>query len=139
MISSEILKRKTNVTDICWFFSPIWIPHGRLAPGKTQNKVKLPKYFRKKSDKIFKSNMLITELDLRTIRDGVILSVLKVLRIQKPQTYLVKYRFYANTLWSLISKENASFPNISPSKSNARGKKDQGYVSQSQIYLNQEN
>ena len=30
----------------------------------------------------------------------------------KPPTFLVKYWFYANTLWSLISNENASFLNI---------------------------
>ena len=46
--SSQILKRKTNVADICWFFSPIWIPRGRLAPGKTQNKVILFKNILKK-------------------------------------------------------------------------------------------
>ena len=44
---------------------------------------------------------------------------------------MVKYRFYANTLWSLISKENASFPNISPSTKQCKRQK----VSVSQIHI----
>ena len=47
---------KTKVAHICWFFSRIWIPHGRLASGKTQNKVRLPKYFQKEIQRNLKIN-----------------------------------------------------------------------------------
>ena len=78
LIFSFIQQRKTKVAHICWFFSRICIPHGRLAQGKTQNKV-MPrtKYFKREIRQILWRKSLTNYISAKG--GDVILSPLKVL------------------------------------------------------------
>ena len=163
---------------ICWFFSRIWIPHGRLALGKTQNKVILFKNILKKEHMQSLSTVAVFDIwgqrrrihtklnenDMqRTLNFNkmhfeawsfsptislfstagtlVVVTVPSIrptkLQHKAPKVHYVlqlppppsaayaikiwklfciwynKDRFYADILWSLISKENAECSNIS--------------------------